>query len=114
MKLDVKIPLYLFLAYALYGVTYLFSDGVYVVPLPMLFILVPIVSVFFIITTKINKFSIFFLLIPLSLMSDKISQYNVLLSDYLTLLSIFSFAVLGIFLIFDGEFKSQAKLNILH
>jgi len=105
LKWDVKIALYLFLAYALYGISYLFSDGDYVVPLPMLFIFVPIVSLVFFFTSGFNKFSVFFLLLPLVVMSDKMSQFNPGLSGMLVLLSVFSWILLGVLLIFDKNFK---------
>jgi len=112
LKWDVKIALYLFLAYALYGLSYLISDGDYVVPLPMLYIFIPIVSLAFLFTSGINKYTIFFLLLPLTVMSDKISQYNPGLSGVLVLASIVSWVVLGFLLIFNKEYIKASKSNI--
>lgn len=109
MKWDVKIAVYLFLAYTLYGIGYLISDGDYVVPLPMLFIFVPLVSIIFFFTNGFNKYTIFFLLLPIVVMSDKISQFNPGLSGFLVLLSILSWVVLGTIVAFDKTFRKQIK-----
>ena len=113
MKWDVKIALYLFLAYALYGISYLFSDGDYVVPLPMLFIFIPIVSVVFFFKSGFNKYSIFFLLLPLGVMSDWISQVNSGVSGILALTNIAAWAALGLLLFFNKEYQGQANKNML-
>ncbi|MDC0314115.1 hypothetical protein OAL26_03215 [Flavobacteriales bacterium] len=113
MKWDVKIALYLFLAYALYGISYLFSDGGYVVPLPMLFILMPIVSMSFFFTSGFNKYSIFFLLLPLGAMSDWISQINSGVSGVLAITNIAAWAALGLLLFFNKEYQQQANKNRL-
>ena len=113
MKWDVKIALYLFLAYAFYGISYLFSDGDYVVPLPMLFILMPIVSMSFFFTSEFNKYSIFFLLLPLGVMSDWISQINSGISGVLAIINIAAWAALGLLLFFNKEYQVQANKNIL-
>lgn len=113
MKWDVKIALYLFLAYAFYGISYLFSDGDYVVPLPMLFIFIPIVSMVFFFTSVFNKYSIFFLLLPLGVMSDWISQINTNISGVFTLVNIAAWSGLGLMLFFNKEYKEQANKNIL-
>jgi len=112
LKWDVKIALYLFLAYALYGISYLFSDGDYVVPLPMLFILMPIVSMSFFFTSGFNKYSIFFLLLPLGVMSDWISQINLGISGVLAIINIAAWAALGLLLFFNKEYQQQANKNI--
>ena len=113
MKWDVKIVFYLFLAYAFYGISYLFSDGDYVVPLPMLFIFMPIVSVVFFFTSGFNKYSIFFLLLPLGAMSDWISQVNSDVSGVLALTNIVGWIALGLMLFFNKEYQGQANKNIL-
>jgi len=113
LKWDVKIALYLFLAYALYGISYLFSDGGYVVPLPMLFILMPIVSMSFFFTSGFNKYSIFFLLLPLGAMSDWISQINSGVSGVLAITNIAAWAALGLLLFFNKEYQQQANKNRL-
>jgi len=113
LKWDVKIALYLFLAYALYGISYLFSDGNYVVPLPMLFILVPIVSMSFFFTSGFNKYSILFLLLPLGVMSDWISQINPGISGVLAITNIAAWAALGLLLFFNKEYQVQANKNTL-
>lgn len=113
MKWDIKIALYLFLAYALYGISYLFSDGDYVVPLPMLFILMPIVSMSFFFTSGFSKYSIFFLLLPLGAMSDWISQINSGVSGVLAITNIAAWAVLGLLLFFNKEYQVQANKNRL-
>jgi len=113
LKWDVKIALYLFLAYALYGISYLFSDGDYVVPLPMLFILMPIVSMVFFFTSGINKYSIFFLLLPLGVMSDWISQINSGISGILAIANIAAWVALGLLLFFNKEYQGQANKNVL-
>ena len=113
MKWDVKIALYLFLAYAFYGISYLFSDGDYVVPLPMLFIFVPIVSVVFFFTSGFNRYSIFFLLLPLGIMSDRISQINSGVSGVLALANIAAWVVLGLIVFFNKEYQGQANKNVL-
>ena len=113
MKWDVKIALYLFLAYAFYGISYLFSDGDYVVPLPMLFIFVPIVSVVFFFTSGFNRYSIFFLLLPLGIMSDWISQINSGVSGVLALANIAAWVVLGLIVFFNKEYQGQGNKNRL-
>ena len=113
MKWDVKIAFYLFLAYAFYGISYLFSDGDYVVPLPMLFILIPIVSLVLFFTSGFNKYSIFFLLLPLGIMSDRISQVNSGISGVLALINIVGWIALGLMLFFNKEYQGQANKNIL-
>jgi hypothetical protein len=113
LKWDVKIALYLFLAYAFYGISYLFSDGDYVVPLPMLFIFMPIVSMVFFFTSGFNKYSIFFLLLPLGIMSDRISQVNSGVSGVLVLTNILAWVALGLLLFFNKEYQGQANKNIL-
>ena len=113
MKWDVKIAFYLFLAYAFYGISYLFSDGDYVVPLPMLFIFMPIVSVVFFFTSGFNKYSVFFLLLPLGAMSDWISQVNSGISGVLVLTNIAAWVTVGLLLFFNKEYQEQANKNIL-
>jgi hypothetical protein len=115
LKWDVKIALYLFLAYAFYGISYLFSDGDYVVPLPMLFIFIPIVSVVFFFTSGFNKYSIFFLLLPLGIMSDWISQINSGVSGVLALINIAAWVALGLILFFNKEYQRQTnKYRLLY
>ena len=109
VKWDVKIALYLFLAYSLYGVSYLISDGDYVVPLPMLFIFIPVVSMAFLFTSGFNKYSLLFLLIPLVVMSNKVSQYSPGIGGFIALLSIASWIVLGLVLLLDNGFKKVVK-----
>jgi hypothetical protein len=113
LKWDVKIALYLFLAYAFYGISYLFSDGDYVVPLPMLFIFMPLVSMVFFFTSGFNKYSIFFLLLPLGVMSDWVSQINSGVSGILALTNIAAWVALGLILFFNKEYQGQANKNIL-
>ena len=113
MKWDVKIALYLFLAYAFYGISYLFSDGDYVVPLPMLFIFIPIVSVVFFFKSGFNKYSIFFLLLPLGVMNDWVIQINSGVSGILALTNIAAWVALGLLLFFNKEYQGHANKNIL-
>jgi hypothetical protein len=113
LKWDIKIALYLFLAYAFYGISYLFSDGDYVVPLPMIFIFIPIVSVVFFFTSGFNKYSVFFLLLPLGVMSDWISQFNSGTSGILSLTNIVAWAILGLILFFDKEYTVKTNKYML-
>ena len=113
MKWDVKIALYLFLGYAFYGISYLFSHGDYVVPLPMLFIFIPIVAIIFIFSHRFNSYTFFFLLLPLSVMSDKINEFSPTLSDIGAFISILSCVALGIFLLIDKRYRRQQQANVL-
>ena len=113
MKWDVKIAFNLFFAYAFNGISYLFTDGEWVVPLPLLFIFIPIVSIAFFFTSGLNKYSLFFLLLPLGVMSDWISQFNSGASGILSLTNIAAWAILGLILFFKKEYTEKANKYIL-
>lgn len=82
-------------------------------PLPLLFIFIPIVSIAFFFTSGLNKYSLFFLLLPLGIMSDWISQFNSGASGILSLTNIAAWIILGLILFFSTEYQVQANKNIL-
>ena len=79
----------------------------------MLFIFIPIVSVVFFFKSGFNKYSIFFLLLPLGVMNDWVSQIYSGVSGILALTNIAAWVALGLLLFFNKEYQGHANKNIL-
>ncbi len=99
MRWDYKLVTYSLLTYAIYGVLNLFDLNSFVVPLPLSFILAPLITIVFCLKTTISINTLLYLGIPLIMLKDLFIYYDEVIGIALIILGIISWITLGILLI---------------
>jgi hypothetical protein len=95
METDKKVVDYSLLTYIVYGVTYIFLLNGFIVPLPIIYLMVPAVALFFFIRSIRYWHAVLFLLMPLVVMKDILFDWSPKWIELFTLFGILSWSVAG-------------------
>jgi hypothetical protein len=106
-----KIVYYGLLTYIAYGVSYIFILKDFVVPLPLIYLLVPGVALYFFVRSITSIQALLFLFLPLVVMKDLLFEWPEKWVELITFLGIISWSMAG-FLIIRTQNSSTLK-NIL-
>jgi hypothetical protein len=116
LSTDKKVVNYALLTYLVYGLTYIFILRGFVVPLPMIYVIVPCIAIFFFFRTIKSWFSLLFLLLPLVVMKDLLFEWPQKWVELITLIGFISWSLTGglVYRTFPSQisFKTTAILLI--
>ena len=104
MKWDTKLLVVVILSYVIFGLFNLFGHvGQFVTPFPMIWVLIPIVALVFLFTTKLSWYSIFFVFHSGKPIAHILSIYGVEDSVLLGFFYVFIFSLLFLGFVFSIE-----------
>jgi len=109
LDFDVKVLRYSLLTYIMYGVFSVFNLGAFVVPLPMVFIIVPVVALIYAVRNQFVYQSIILLLLPVVVLEEIWMGDSPFLMRSLLLLVILVWAIWGSSFLWKNELKKTSK-----
>lgn len=112
-KFDVKVLRYALLTYVMYGVFSIFNLGAFVVPLPMVFIIVPLVAAIYIVRNKFAYQSIVLLVLPIVVLDELWMGSSPVFMRMFLLLAIAIWVFWGSSFLWKEELKNTQKSLIM-
>jgi hypothetical protein len=99
MEQEKKIVFRVLLTYILYGVFYIFTLGDFIVPLPVIYLAIPLVAIYFFIRSIQSNKSWFLLLLPFIVLKDVMMELNINFVAFISYASLVSWALFGLFIL---------------
>ena len=96
MEKEIKLVKYVLLTYIMYGLMNVFILNDFVVPLPIIYIAIPLVAVYFFWLSIRTSLSWFLLIIPFIVLKDIMMDFNVNLVAIVTIVSLVSWVLFGV------------------
>jgi hypothetical protein len=110
LEKEIKIVKYVLLTYVMYGLMNVFILKDFVVPLPIIYIVIPLVAVYFFILSIRSSLSWFFIFIPLVVLKDVMMEYNINFVAIISIISLFTWVIFGIVIYNQTTHKSKLLL----
>lgn len=107
MEKEIKIVKYVLLTYVMFGLMNVFILKDFVVPLPIIYIAIPMVAIYFFILSIRSALSWFFIIIPLIVLKDIMMDYNINFVAIISLISLITWVVFGIVILLKTQHKSN-------
>jgi hypothetical protein len=99
MEQEKKIVFRVLLTYILYGVFYIFTLGDFIVPLPLIYLAIPLVAIYFFIRSIQSNKSWFLLLLPFIVLKDVMMELNINFVAFISYASLVSWVLFGLFIL---------------